>query len=64
MIAGVEHSLVGPLRVLGTPLRLSDTPPSVRTAPPTLGQHPDAVLSGDLGLGSDRVADLRAKGVI
>jgi formyl-CoA transferase/CoA:oxalate CoA-transferase len=64
MIAGVEHSLVGPLRVLGTPLRLSDTPASVRTAPPTLGQHTDAVLSGDLGLGSDRVADLRAKGVI
>jgi len=64
MIAGVEHSLVGPLRVLGTPLKLSDTPPTIRTAPPTLGQHTDAVLSGDLGLASDRVADLRAKGVI
>ena len=64
MTASVEHSLVGPLRVLGTPLKLSDTPPSIRTAPPTLGQHTDAVLTGDLGLASDRVADLRAKGVI
>ena len=64
MMASVDHSLVGPLRVLGTPLKLSDTPPSIRTAPPTLGQHTDAVLTGDLGLASDRVADLRAKGVI
>jgi formyl-CoA transferase/CoA:oxalate CoA-transferase len=64
MVASVDHSLAGPLRVLGTPLKLSDTPPSIRTAPPTLGQHTDAVLTGDLGLASDRVADLRAKGVI
>ena len=64
MIASVDHSLVRPLRVLGTPLKLSDTPPSIRTAPPTLGQHTDAVLTGDLGLASNRVADLRAKGVI
>ena len=64
MVASVDHSLTGPLRVLGTPLKLSDTPPSIRTAPPTLGQHTDAVLTGDLGLASDRVADLRAKGVI
>ncbi len=64
MVASVDHSLLGPLRVLGTPLKLSDTPPSIRTAPPTLGQHTDAVLTGDLGLASDRVADLRAKGVI
>ncbi len=64
MVASVDHSLTGPLRVLGTPLKLSDTPPSIRTAPPTLGQHTDAVLTGDLGLASDRVADLRAKGAI
>ncbi len=64
MMADVDHALVGPLRVLGTPLKLSDTPPSIRTAPPTLGQHTDALLTGDLGLAPGRVADLRAKGVI
>jgi crotonobetainyl-CoA:carnitine CoA-transferase CaiB-like acyl-CoA transferase len=64
MMENVDHPLVGALRVLGTPLKLSDTAPSIRTAPPTLGQHTDAVLGGDLGLGTERVADLRAKGVI
>ncbi len=64
MMADVEHTLVGPLRVLGTPLKLSDTPPSIRTAPPTLGQQTEAVLTADLGFTSAQVAGLRDKGVI
>jgi crotonobetainyl-CoA:carnitine CoA-transferase CaiB-like acyl-CoA transferase len=64
MIAEVEHAAAGLLKVLGTPLKLSDTPGSIRTAPPVLGQHTESVLTGDLGLTSDEVAQLRGKGVI
>jgi formyl-CoA transferase/CoA:oxalate CoA-transferase len=64
MTVEVEHATIGALRLLGTPLKLSRTPASVRTAPPTLGQHTDAVLTGDLGLTPARVAALREEGVI
>ena len=64
MVEQVEHATLGPLRVLGTPLKLSETAPSIRTAPPTLGQHTEAVLTGDLGLQSSDVAALRARGIV
>jgi crotonobetainyl-CoA:carnitine CoA-transferase CaiB-like acyl-CoA transferase len=35
-----------------------------RTAPPTLGQHTETVLTRDLGVTADQLADLRAKGVV
>lgn len=47
-----------------SPLRLSETPTTVRYAPPGLGQHTDEVLRDNLKLGSDEVADLRAKGIL
>ena len=43
--------------------RLSETPGAIRRAAPTLGQDTDAIL-GALGLDADRLADLRAAGVI
>ena len=64
MIARVEHQTVGALQLLGTPLKLSATPGGVRTAPPVLGAHTDAVLAGDLGLGSDQIGALRVKGIV
>jgi crotonobetainyl-CoA:carnitine CoA-transferase CaiB-like acyl-CoA transferase len=63
MIASVEHASAGSLRVLGVPIKLSGTPGAVRTAPPTLGQHTDAVLRDDLGMGQaeiDRLRDRKA----
>lgn len=60
MIQEVEHALAGAMRVLGIPIKLSDTPGSVRSAPPTLGQHTDAILSGDLKLTADEIARLRS----
>ena len=64
MVEAVEHSTLGPVRVLGVPVKLSDTPGSVRTAPPTLGQHTDAILTGDLGFTPDDVARMRADGAV
>ena len=64
MVAEVEHATIGPLRQVGTPLKFSETPGEIRTAPPTLGQHTDAVLTGDLNYAPQDVAALRAQGVI
>jgi crotonobetainyl-CoA:carnitine CoA-transferase CaiB-like acyl-CoA transferase len=64
MVATLTHPAIGPLRLLGAPVKLSDTPASIRTAPPTLGQHTDAVLRNDLGMGPEDVAALRASGVV
>ncbi len=64
MIVRVEHASAGVIRQLGIPVKLSDTPGAVRRPPPTLGQHTDAVLSGDLGLRGDAIAALRRDGVI
>ena len=64
MIVPMQHPAAGNIRVLGSPIKLSDTPAAMRAAPPTLGQHTDAVLTQDLGLGGEVIGQLRATGVI
>lgn len=48
---------------VASPLRLSSHPPVLRHAPPALGQHTDEVLA-ELGLDAERIARLRASGVV
>jgi crotonobetainyl-CoA:carnitine CoA-transferase CaiB-like acyl-CoA transferase len=43
---------------------MSDCPPVYRGAPPRVGEHSDEVLGEVLGLSSERIAALRAAGVI
>jgi crotonobetainyl-CoA:carnitine CoA-transferase CaiB-like acyl-CoA transferase len=64
MIVPLEHVSAGTIRVLGTPVKLSETPASIRTPPPALGQHTDAILTGDLGFTRSEVESLRTQGVI
>jgi crotonobetainyl-CoA:carnitine CoA-transferase CaiB-like acyl-CoA transferase len=64
MMVELQHSTVGPMRVLGTPLKLSETPATIHRPPPRLGEHTDAVLTADLGLPQRDIDALRAKGVI
>jgi crotonobetainyl-CoA:carnitine CoA-transferase CaiB-like acyl-CoA transferase len=64
MVATLEHTTIGALRLLGVPVKLSDTPAAVRSAPPTLGQHTDAVLLNDLGMTREAIAALRARGIV
>jgi crotonobetainyl-CoA:carnitine CoA-transferase CaiB-like acyl-CoA transferase len=64
MIAHLEHAKAGLLRLVGTPLKFSNTPGDIRTPPPILGEHTDSVLTGDLGLTSAQVAQLRTEGVV
>jgi crotonobetainyl-CoA:carnitine CoA-transferase CaiB-like acyl-CoA transferase len=64
MIAHIDHSAIGALRLLGVPVKLSDTPGAVRTPPPLLGQHTNDVLRNDLGMDAAAIDRLRAQGVI
>jgi formyl-CoA transferase/CoA:oxalate CoA-transferase len=63
MVVEMEHPVAGMLRVLGTPLKLSAQPASIRRPPPVLGQHTDEILA-EAGYPAERIAELRAAGVI
>jgi len=64
MLVEMGHPSAGTVRLAGTPLKLSRTPAAIDRPPPLLGEHTDEVLGGLLGLGPDRIAALRADGVI
>jgi crotonobetainyl-CoA:carnitine CoA-transferase CaiB-like acyl-CoA transferase len=64
MVEAVNHPTIGALNVLGVPVKLSDTPGAVRTAPPRLGEHTRQVLSQELGMSAEQIAELMARGVI
>jgi crotonobetainyl-CoA:carnitine CoA-transferase CaiB-like acyl-CoA transferase len=57
-----------PVDLVGTPFSLSGEGPEATlpnpTMPPALGEHTDQVLQGILGLGVERIAELRRRGVI
>nr|MCU0510900.1 CoA transferase [Anaerolineae bacterium] len=62
-IVELEHPVAGLVRSLGFPPHMRDGAISYRLPPPTLGQHTDEVLA-ELGLEAERVAALRAAGVV
>jgi succinate---hydroxymethylglutarate CoA-transferase len=64
MTETIQHPTVGALKMLGIPFKFSDTACSVRRPPPTLGQHSEEILSGELGLDDQAIADLRRQKVI
>jgi formyl-CoA transferase len=63
-IVRVAHKQFGDIAMQNTFPKLSETPGEVRWAGPELGEHTDAVLGELLGLGPDRLAQLRDAGVI
>ena len=63
-IVTTDHPVFGPIRMQNAFPKLSRTPGSVRWPGPALGQHTDEVLGTRGGCTVDRLAELRAKGVI
>jgi crotonobetainyl-CoA:carnitine CoA-transferase CaiB-like acyl-CoA transferase len=60
----LPHPEVGTRLHLGIPWRMSDTPCTVGHAAPCLGEHTDDVLRQVLGYDDERIAVLRARGVL
>jgi crotonobetainyl-CoA:carnitine CoA-transferase CaiB-like acyl-CoA transferase len=63
-IVGVPHPDFGMLRMQNVAPRLSATPGSIRMASPSIGQDNDEVYRALLGYDAERLAGLRARGVI
>ncbi|MGH8808942.1 MAG: CaiB/BaiF CoA transferase family protein [Noviherbaspirillum sp.] len=49
---------------VANPIRLSDTPIRYERSAPVLGEHTDEVLGERLGLSAQRIAELKARGVV
>ncbi|CAN5704897.1 CaiB/BaiF CoA-transferase family protein [soil metagenome] len=63
-IVETDHPVFGKIKMQGAFPRMSETPGKVRWPGPTLGQHTDEVLMGLAGLGAEKVAELRSKGIV
>ncbi|HUD27811.1 MAG TPA: CoA transferase [Novosphingobium sp.] len=64
MVVETQHATLGPIPIVGRPIRFTDAEQPVPEAPPVLGQHTDAVLSEVLDLSPERIAALRASGIV
>ncbi|HPA37148.1 MAG TPA: CaiB/BaiF CoA-transferase family protein [Phenylobacterium sp.] len=62
-IVETDHPVFGRIKMQNAFPRLSETPGQVRWPGPALGEHTDQVL-GELGLSADKIADLRARGIV
>jgi len=49
---------------VANPIRLSETPIRYERSAPTLGQHTHDILNGRLGLSIERIAELKARGIV
>ncbi len=58
-----DHPHAGRLRQARPAARFDRTPPGIRSGAPLLGEHSDEIL-GEIGVGPDHIAALRAAGVI
>ena len=63
-IVDVDHPVFGKIRMQNAAPKLSETPGSVRWPGPALGEHTEAVLRERLGLPDERLAALKASGVL
>ncbi len=61
--AEIDHPVHGKIPVVRSPLRFSRTPVQLKP-PPSMGADTDAVLQQELGLPPERLAALRAQGVL
>jgi formyl-CoA transferase len=63
-IVSVPHPVFGQVKMQNAFPRLTDTPGGVRWPGPTLGEHTQAVLTQVAGMTAEKVAELKARGVV
>ena len=63
-ITTVQHPVLGPLKMPNVIPRLSETPGHIDHAGPDLGSSNEQVYERELGISKERLAALKAKGVI
>ncbi len=63
MRISLTHPRLGEIDMLGNPIRFSDATIEYSRPPPLLGEHTDEILT-EVGYDGDRIAALRAAGVI
>jgi len=64
MVVETEHQSLGRIPIVNRSIRFPGDPQPAPTAPPVLGQHTDEILGDILGFTSERIAELRAAGVV
>lgn len=64
MVTHWQHPLKQDLKLVASPLKLEKTPVRTELPPPLLGQHTDEVLGRLLGYTPQRIAALRAQGIV
>lgn len=64
MLVTIPHPLKGDFVTVGSPIKMSGTPVEYLRPAPMLGEHTDEVLKRQLGLDDERLAQLKASGVI
>jgi crotonobetainyl-CoA:carnitine CoA-transferase CaiB-like acyl-CoA transferase len=60
----VDDPALGPLLMQNMIARLSRTPGKIRHAGASLGEHNDEVITGELGLSADEIAELSQEGIV
>ena len=63
LMVDLEHPLTGPERMVGPVIQMEERPAHASMASPELDADTDAVL-GEIGLGAEEIAALRASGVV
>jgi len=64
LIAELSHSQWGRVQQTGMLAKFSATPGTIDRAAPMLGEHSDEILREHLGYSADRIAALRAAGIV
>lgn len=64
MLVTIPHPLKPDFVTVGSPIKMSGTPVQYLRPAPMLGEHTDEVLKRQLGLDDERLAQLKATGVI
>jgi formyl-CoA transferase len=63
-IVRLPHPRLGDFPMQNVVPRFSGTPTEIRWVGPKLGEHTDGVLAATLGYDAERIADLRARGIV